>query len=266
MESAIEFRNVVELDAWLAGDSIGKLSISDLARSVSPQPAQLVGQKRGTDVDVSKSNKRKDSTDGLFFGQMRSFFSTRLPSLSSIFPGFTQKPAHTEDSLYLLPIAAPSVKFTQDFIDILPYEILLHVFLFLNAHDIHTCSRVCHRWWQVTNCDEIWQKVVTCEVVVGLERKSWEKYVEVSAEDVPLSPRSQAKNAESEQLPMVLSKEEARFPSSDSDIAVGALTNSVLRNGPDLSRKASGTTRLRRTTHRKEELKALFSKIQEYAR
>lgn len=66
-------------------------------------------------------------------------------------------------------------------IDILPIEILAHVFGFLSIKDIVACTRVCRRWKQVTSSNsKIWRQPVILRGPVKKVDAKWKAFCKVS--------------------------------------------------------------------------------------
>ena len=183
LESVIEFRNVNELDTWLPSESIEKLSLSDLAKSVAPQ-------RNSTELAPPPSQKRKQrfspaEEDPPLFRKMRSYLN-KLPPFSSVFnsnpppPPLSSHPTTSPSSkLHLLfPAPLPSIHM-NDLINRLPYEILVHIYKFLSVDDVLPCAQVCHRAWQVANLDIVWRDLMAVYTERKEQRETreqWDKY------------------------------------------------------------------------------------------
>jgi hypothetical protein len=180
LESVIEFRNVIELDMWFPSESIERLSLSDLAKSVTPQSRN--SKEFGTSPLSQKRKKRNSPTeeDQPLLGKMRSYFN-KLPPLSSIFNTTPPPPPPNRltrsASLHLL-FAVPPSDYMNDLINHLPYEILVHIFKFLPVDDVLPCAQVCHRTWQVANLDIVWRDLMAVRAEREREEHDkWHKYI-----------------------------------------------------------------------------------------
>lgn len=178
LESVIEFRNVIELDTWLPSESMERLSLSDLAKSVTPQ------NRNSTELITAHTQKRKQRNshseeDQPLFGKVRSYFN-KLPPFASVFNNNTPLPSKrltSPPSLHLLFASSPS-NYMNDLINRLPYEILVHIFKFLPLGDVLPCAQVCHRTWQVANLDIVWRDLMAAHAERQKETlEKWDKYV-----------------------------------------------------------------------------------------
>eukprot|EP00026_Physarum_polycephalum_P001257 Phypoly_transcript_01258.p1 GENE.Phypoly_transcript_01258~~Phypoly_transcript_01258.p1 ORF type:complete len:1061 (+),score=123.38 Phypoly_transcript_01258:179-3361(+) len=194
LESVIEFRNVIELDTWLPSESIERLSLSDLAKSVTPQ-SRNSSEFGASPISQKRKQRGSLEEDRPLLGKMRSYFN-KLPPLSSIFNSAPPPPPPNRQarstSLHLL-FASPPSKDMTDLINHLPYEILVHIFKFLPVEDVLPCAQVCHRTWQVANLDILWRDLM---VQLHTERQrhdhdKWDKYI----------PPTYAPHAESQYFP-----------------------------------------------------------------
>jgi F-box-like len=176
LESVIEFRNVVELDTWLPSESIEKLSLSDLAKSVTPQVIP------SPNLAASQKRKVQDPEVGApLFGKVRSYFN-KLPSFSSVFSSQVNTPPPppprsrpTSPSPLHLLFNTPAY-LMNDQINRLPYEILVHIFKYMRLEDVRPCSLICHRAWQVINCDLVWRELMAHAKRERERGTKWEKY------------------------------------------------------------------------------------------
>lgn len=219
LESVIEFRNVVELDTWLPTETMEKLSLSEISKVATGQSrrsAEFNGVGNSNNKGpVSTLQKRKqipsptreDAEDAPLFGKVKNYFN-KLPSFSSMFSFHTQQPipakyarsnTNTDTSLHLLFSSQPNKEPGEDYLmNYLPYELLVHIMKYVNMEDLRACSQLCHRAWQVTNCDVVWRDQISHLDAQKQDRVGWENYAPLPHfSNTPESPSRVTNSADS---------------------------------------------------------------------
>lgn len=271
LESVIEFRNVVELDTWLPG-SFEKLSLSEVSKSATGQSRRSIelDTKAPPPPTIPAVQKRKEATsapenvaDAPLLGKVKNYFNKKLPSFSSMFSFHAQQPTPAQYSrstpnLHLLFSTQPSKSEDIDYlINYLPYELLVHIFKYIDLEDVRACSQLSHRAWQVTNTDVVWRDQIAHLEAQKRAIEGWEKYAPLphfTSPDTP--PRTRAMSDSPFEKPVW-----ARATDSSPTSPVPSRNNSIDVDISSMQLDPSVTQELKHN-----ELKSLLDSVQGYAR